>query len=112
MILVIEGNPALQLLLKINLEARGYAVTIIPAPPEDFSVYNVKLVLLDLHYKNAEAWHYLKQLTAVPVIVMTTSQELADAALKYPDVRHVVFKPFKIRDLITVVSSWIQDRVG
>ena len=113
MILVIEGNPALQLLLKINLEARGYAVTIVPAPPDDLSVYSAKLVILDLHYKNVEVWAYLKQFTAIPVIVLTTSQELADAAIKYPNVRHVIFKPFKIRDLLTLVSNlMMQGRVG
>ena len=105
-VLVIDDEPAIRLLCRVNLELAGYEVreagTIDAARGE--LEQGVDLVLLDMHVGIERGEALLEELVAreIPVAVVTGSTDLASVTAK--GAHAVLAKPFTIDDLEATVA--------
>jgi DNA-binding NtrC family response regulator len=105
-VLVIDDEPAIRLLCRVNLELAGYDVreagTIDAARGE--LEQGVDVVLLDMHVGIERGEALLEELVAqeIPVAVVTGSTDLASVAAK--GAHAVLAKPFTIDDLEATVA--------
>ena len=113
-ILVVDDDPSIRLLCRINLELEGYQVleaeTLVEAR-ERLDEHDVRAVLLDLRVGRESGTSLLGDLHArrppIPVAVVSGSAELgaADEALAAAILR----KPFTIDDLLQTVRKLTSD---
>ena len=111
--LVVDDEPAIRLLCRVNLELEGYHVAEAPTLAEARAVLesgDVAVVLLDMHVGNERGETLLTELRArdVPVIVVTGSADLDAVRARNPD--GVLGKPFTIDDLLDTVRSVARTR--
>jgi DNA-binding NtrC family response regulator len=107
-VLVVDDEPAIRLLCRVNLELEGYRVVEAQTLDEarrTLAAEPVAAVLLDMRIGNERGESLLGELreSEVPVIVVTGSAEL-DAAWSR-DADAVLGKPFAIDDLLDAVRS-------
>jgi DNA-binding NtrC family response regulator len=105
-VLVVDDEPAIRLLCKVNLELAGYDVREASSLTDARAALSeeVAVVLLDMHVGNERSNELLAELRerGLPVAVVTGSADLdqlrgsADAVLA---------KPFTIDDLESVVAE-------
>lgn len=109
-VLVVDDEPAIRLLCRVNLELEGYNVleaTSLDAARAVLDAEDVGLVLLDMRIGMERGEDMLDELAArgVPVIVVTGSAELDPS---WSGRTAAVFgKPFQIDELLTHVRSLV-----
>jgi two-component system alkaline phosphatase synthesis response regulator PhoP len=103
-VLVVDDEPAIRLLCRVNLELAGYEVREASSLAEGRArLDGVALVLLDMHVGNERSEGFLREVkrSGTPVVVVSGSTDLerlrglADAVLA---------KPFAIDDLEATVA--------
>ena len=110
-VLVVDDEPSLRLLCRVNLELEGYEVRDAGTLTDARNVLedeSVSLVLLDLHVGSERGETLLDELRQrephVPVIVVTGSSEV-DAGELRVDADAVLGKPFAIDALLETVRA-------
>ncbi len=111
-VLVIDDNPAIQKLVSVNLQARGYAVTIADTGEDAlrlFSPGEYDLILLDLILPGLggiEVCTQIRQQCDVPIIVLSAreDEELKVRALD-AGADDYVTKPFSHKELLARVRA-------
>lgn len=104
-VLVVDDEPSIRLLCKVNLELDGYEVreagTLAEAREQVSG--GVDVVLLDMHVGNERGDGLLQELKerGTPVVAVTGSTDLASIARLADD---VLAKPFTIDALAAVVA--------
>ncbi len=105
-VLVVDDEPAIRLLCKVNLEFGGYEVREAGSLDEARRkvAEGVDVVLLDLHVGNESGESLLSELVEleIPVALVTGSVELE--AIGETHATAVLGKPFSIEDLEATVS--------
>ena len=106
-VVVVDDEPAIRLLCKVNLELSGYEVREAATLADARTTVaggDVAVVLLDMHVGNERSESLLAELRAqgVPVAVVTGSADL-DSLRGVADA--VLGKPFTITDLESVVAE-------
>ena len=105
-VLVVDDEPAIRLLCRVNLELDGYevreAATLGEARTE--LAGGVDVVLLDMHIGVERGYALLDEIIAagIPVAIVTGSTELEAIAGTGADA--VLGKPFTIEDLVATVA--------
>ena len=100
--LVVDDDAALRMLMRVNLELDGFAVTeaeTLDAAKQALAGGHPDVVLLDVHVGREDSGTLLGELRAqgVPVAIVTGSADLAD----YRDIADAVLeKPFEPSSLI------------
>lgn len=114
-ILVVDDEPAIQDLIRQNLELRAFKVLIAATGLEAlarFDQSNVVLVVLDIMLpgmNGIEVCKRLRQLSTVPIIMLTALGEEADiiAALEQGADDYLI-KPFSIGELVARVRALLR----
>jgi DNA-binding NtrC family response regulator len=105
-VLIVDDEPAIRLLCRVNLELAGYTVRESGSLGDARRVIEegVDLVLLDMHIGIDRSEGLVKELVErrIPVAVVTGSTELAVVAATGADA--VLAKPFTIDDLESTVA--------
>jgi DNA-binding response OmpR family regulator len=111
-ILVVDDEPDILLLMRINLEGRGHRVTL--AADGEMALERVvadepDLVVLDVMMPVMDGWGVLEHLRRrgidIPVVVVSAKQDLADTrkALELGADQHLG-KPFELEALVAAVD--------
>jgi DNA-binding NtrC family response regulator len=110
LVLVVDDEPAIRLLCRVNLELEGYEVAEAATLAEARGVLATRgaaLVLLDMHIGNERGNTLLDELAEhhppIPVAVVTGSTELDAGERMRADA--VLGKPFTIDALLETVRS-------
>jgi DNA-binding NtrC family response regulator len=106
-VLVVDDEPAIRLLCRVNLELGGYEVReagSLAEAREAVGSGSIDVVLLDMHLGNERSDEFLGELAdgGVPVAVVTGSTDLEALAGSRADA--VLGKPFTIEQLESTVS--------
>jgi DNA-binding NtrC family response regulator len=105
-VLVVDDEPAIRLLCRVNLELGGYEIREAGSLDEARRqvAEGVDVVLLDLHLGNERGDVLLAELTeqGIPVAVVTGSVELD--AIGATNATAVLGKPFTIEELESTVA--------
>lgn len=118
-VLVIDDDPDIVRVLTSALEDEGYRVlsSIGDAAIEMARALHPDLVLLDLRMPGMDGAEVSRRLradpatAAIPIIVVSAVQNLAQAVEKLP-VDAQVQKPFDLDQLYTLVAQWSQPPQG
>jgi DNA-binding NtrC family response regulator len=107
-VLVVDDEPAIRLLCRVNLELEGYRVleaTSLGEARRLLAEETIAVVLLDMRIGNERGETLLGELRdgGVPVIVVTGSAEIDAEWAK--DANAVLGKPFAIDELLRAVHS-------
>jgi DNA-binding response OmpR family regulator len=107
-VLVVDDEPAIRLLCRVNLELEGYRVleaTSLGEARHLLAEGTIAAVLLDMRIGNERGETLLGELrdSGVPVIVVTGSAEIDAEWAKDADA--VLGKPFAIDELLRAVHS-------
>jgi two-component system C4-dicarboxylate transport response regulator DctD len=105
-VLVVDDEPAIRLLCRVNLELAGYEVRESGSIGDARALVEegVDIVLLDMHVGVERGEALLEELVQrrIPVAVVTGSTEIEAVAKKGADA--VLAKPFTIEDLESTVD--------
>jgi DNA-binding response OmpR family regulator len=111
-VLVVDDDPALRLLCRVNLELEGYGVLEAPtleAAADTVATVPVDVILLDVHVGTGDGRVFLRELrdaeNTIPVIFFTGSSALEDEDQELAD--GILPKPFQLEELIGAVRSVI-----
>ena len=117
LVLVVDDEPAIRLLCRVNLELEGYEVAEAGTLAEAraaIGTHDPSLVLLDMHIGNERGHALLDELSGheppIPVAVVTGSTELE--AGERGQAAAVLPKPFTIEALLDTVRSLAVPRVA
>jgi DNA-binding response OmpR family regulator len=107
-VLVVDDEPAIRLLCRVNLELEGYRVleaTSLGEARRLLAEGSIEVVLLDMRIGNERGETLLGELrdAGVPVIVVTGSAEVDVGWAK--EAASVLGKPFAIDELLRAVQS-------
>jgi DNA-binding response OmpR family regulator len=107
-ILIVDDDPSLRLLCRVNLELDGYHVLEAPsvaAAEEKVAASAVDLFLLDIHIGADDGLALMRSLRkrehGAPVVLFTGSAKLDSKTVAEAD--GVVPKPFEVEQLLDVV---------
>jgi DNA-binding NtrC family response regulator len=110
-VLVVDDEPSIRLLCRVNLELEGYEVreaTSLATAREAIEAEAVAVVLLDMHLGHERGDVLLEELRAreprIPVAVVTGSSDV-DSGLRKFEADAVLGKPFAIDELLSVVQT-------
>jgi len=110
-VLVVDDEPAIRLLCRVNLELAGYEVRDAGTIEEARRQVDegVDIVLLDMHVGNERGEWLLEELVAkgIPVAVVTGSTDLESATAQGANA--VLAKPFTIEDLEATVGRLVAE---
>ena len=116
-ILVVDDEPAIRLLCRVNLELDGYLVleaASVREARDRLAESPVDLVLLDLHLGGELSHALIEELARrdppVPTALVTGSTDVESARRAGADA--VLPKPFTIKELAATVQSLVADRPG
>jgi DNA-binding response OmpR family regulator len=108
-VLVVDDEPSLRFLYRVNLELEGYRVVeaaTLAAARALLEAEQVALVLLDLHVGNDRGETLLEELREreprIPVVVVTGSSEANGGELRV-EADAVLGKPFEVEALCETV---------
>jgi DNA-binding NtrC family response regulator len=107
-VLVVDDEPSIRLLCRVNLELGGYEIreagTLADAR-ERIAEGGIDLVLLDMHLGAERSNDFLAELTSagIPVAVVTGSTDLESVSRAGADA--VLRKPFTIDELESTVAE-------
>jgi two-component system OmpR family response regulator len=112
-ILIVDDDPSLRLLCRINLELEGYRVveaSTVAAAEETLAGRGVDLVLLDVHIGTDDGIALMRSLRrrkhTASVVLFTGSAQL-DADTR-AEADGVVAKPFRLEELFDVVHGLVR----
>jgi two-component system, OmpR family, response regulator len=115
-VLVVDDEPSLRLLCRVNLELDGFRVieaATVTAARKVLEVEPVDLVLLDVHVAGQDGRDLLDELRAseshVRVVMLTGSVDITGPRLAAAD--RVVAKPFEPVELVATVHELLLDPV-
>ena len=111
-VLAVDDNPSIQKLVSVNLQARGYAVTVADTGEDALRLYtpgDYELILLDLilpGLSGLEVCSQIRQKSDVPIIVLSAreDEELKVRALD-AGADDYVTKPFSHEELLARVRA-------
>lgn len=116
-VLVVDDEPAIRLLCRVNLQLDGYAVLeagSLAAAREALAAGGVDVVLLDLHLGSEKSEALIAECATaeppVPVVLVTGAAELGAARRAGADA--VLPKPFEIEALAATVSRLVPARAS
>ncbi|HET7571324.1 MAG TPA: response regulator [Gaiellaceae bacterium] len=108
-VLVVDDEPAIRLLCRVNLELDGFEVleaSSVPEARERLAGADVDLVLLDLHLGHDRSHALIEECASrqppVPVALVTGSTDLRSAREAGADA--VLAKPFAIEELAALAQ--------
>jgi DNA-binding response OmpR family regulator len=108
-VLVVDDDPSLRLLCRVNLELDGYGVceaATLDAARSEIGRGGVGVVLLDVHVGAASGIDLLDELkrdfAELPVVLLTGESGLPPEARGRAD--HVLAKPFQLTELTGTVA--------
>jgi DNA-binding NtrC family response regulator len=116
-VLVVDDEPSIRLLCRINLELDGHEVLeaeSLETARAELETGDVDVVLLDVHLHHErsdvliEECHALRP--AVPVVLVTGSADVTQDRLTEADA--ILPKPFEIDELLTAVRDLGRVRAG
>jgi DNA-binding response OmpR family regulator len=112
-VLVVDDEPSIRLLCRVNLELDGYTVLeagSIEEARDRLAAGNVDAVLLDVHLGRERSHDLIAELAVrgVPVALVTGSTDAATAAAAGADA--VLAKPFPIDRLSRTVQALLDSR--
>lgn len=111
---MVDDEPAIRLLCRVNLELSGYDVLEAGSLAEarDRIAQGVDVVLLDMHIGNERGEQLLEELAAqsIPVAVVTGSTDLESFAGTTASA--VLAKPFTIEELESTVARLASQRAS
>ena len=109
-ILVVDDEPSIRLLCRVNLELEGYEVVeegSLAAARATLEEEDVDLVVLDVHLYNERSDALVAECHArqprIPVVLVTGSVEITDSGLVEADA--ILPKPFELEALLSVVRD-------
>jgi DNA-binding NtrC family response regulator len=107
-VLVVDDEPAIRLLCRVNLELEGYEVieaASLDAARRELDARAVALVLLDMRIGHERGETLLDEINDrnIPVVVVTGSAELDPVWTSRTNA--VLGKPFAIDDLLRIVRE-------
>jgi two-component system C4-dicarboxylate transport response regulator DctD/two-component system response regulator AauR len=111
-VLVVDDDPSLRLLCRVNLELDGYRVLEahdIAEAEEKLRTETVHLVLLDVHVgpeSGVELMRAVREEGGAPPIVLVTGSARLDAETQ-AEADGVVAKPFRLEELLGVVRRLV-----
>jgi two-component system KDP operon response regulator KdpE len=109
-VLVVDDDPSLRLLCRVNLELEGYHVLEAGTVPEAQAMLvgdGVDLVLLDVHIgpeSGLELMRAVRDEGGAPPVVLVTGSARLDAKTQ-AEADGVVTKPFRLEELLGVVRT-------
>jgi DNA-binding response OmpR family regulator len=111
-VLVVDDEPSLRLLCRVNLELEGFRVLEAATLDEARSVLEAEppeVVLLDVHISGEDGRDLLEELRAaespVKVVMLTGSVDVTLSRFDAAD--RVVVKPFEPLELVSVVRQLV-----
>lgn len=111
-VLVIDDEKSLRDFVRINLEVRGYNVTVAPNGAEGLAVFqsqHIDLVILDIMMPNMdglETTRRIRQISIVPIIILTALGEESDKVKAFDlGADDYLTKPFGIGELLSRVKA-------
>lgn len=109
-ILVVDDEPSIRLLCRVNLELEGYEVVeegSLAAARATLEEEDVDLVVLDVHLYNERSDALVAECHArqprIPVVLVTGSVEITDSGLVEADA--ILPKPFELEALLSAVRD-------
>jgi DNA-binding response OmpR family regulator len=109
-ILVVDDEPSIRLLCRVNFELEGHEVLeahSLAAARETLEEYDVDVVVLDVHLRGERSDELVTECHArqprIPVVLVTGSVDPAHLRLSDADV--VLPKPFELEQLLSAVHS-------
>lgn len=116
-ILVVEDEPQYRFLLKLNLEASGYTVTLVEngrTGLEQVIAHEPDLVLLDIMLPDVDGMvlcRHLRQFSTVPIVMITARAEQKDViAGLNAGADDYVTKPFGVEELLARIRANLRRR--
>jgi DNA-binding response OmpR family regulator len=110
LVLIVDDDPSLRLLCRVNLELDGYRVEeaqSVAAAEEALAGDGIDLILLDVHVGADNGVELMRSLRkrghGAPVVLFTGSARLDQPTIAEAD--GVVPKPFRLEQLLDVVRS-------
>jgi two-component system KDP operon response regulator KdpE len=111
-VLVVDDEKSLRDFVRINLEVRGYNVTVAANGADALNIFqsqHVDLVILDIMMPNMdglEAIRQIRQISIVPIIVLTALGEESDKVKAFDiGADDYLTKPFGIGELLSRVKA-------
>ncbi|PKN94176.1 MAG: DNA-binding response regulator [Chloroflexi bacterium HGW-Chloroflexi-6] len=111
-VLVIDDEKSLRDFVRINLEVRGYNVTVASNGADGLSIFqsqHIDLVILDIMMPNMdglEATRRIRQISVVPIIILTALGEESDKVRAFDlGADDYLTKPFGIGELLSRVKA-------
>jgi DNA-binding response OmpR family regulator len=111
-VLVVDDEPSLRLLCRVNLELDGYLVLEAEDVAEAEQILlaeTVDVVLLDVHVgpeSGVELMRRLRERGGAPPVVLVTGSARLDAATQ-AEADGLVAKPFRLEELLGVVRRLV-----
>lgn len=109
-VLVVDDDPSLRLLCRINLELEGHEVLeaeSLATTRSALAEEDVDVVVLDVHLRGERSDPLVAECHAhrppIPVVLVTGSVEITDRGLKEADA--VLPKPFELEQLLSAVRT-------
>jgi two-component system, cell cycle response regulator DivK len=117
-ILVVEDNPATQMLIEAVLQVEGYLVRLASSAPEALAIIELErpdLILMDIQLPGQDGLSLTRQLKAdpatasIPVVALTAHAMASDRQLSLDAgcVGHIT-KPFETQALGEQVAAFLQ----
>jgi DNA-binding NtrC family response regulator len=109
-ILVVDDEPSIRLLCRVNLELDGHEVleaSSLATAREELEREDVDVVVLDVHLYHERSDALVAECHArrppIPVVLVTGSVEITDAGLSEADA--ILPKPFELEQLLSTVRN-------
>lgn len=109
-VLVVDDEPSIRLLCRVNLELDGYDVVeagSLATAREALEEEDVDVVVLDVHLHRERSDALVAECHArrprVPVVLVTGSVEITDSGLSEADA--ILPKPFELEQLLSTVRN-------
>jgi two-component system, OmpR family, KDP operon response regulator KdpE len=109
-ILVVDDEPSIRLLCRVNLELDGYEVleaSSLATARETLEAEDVDVVVLDVHLHRERSDPIVTECHArrppIPVVLVTGSVEITDPGLSEADA--ILPKPFELDQLLSTVRN-------
>lgn len=109
-VLVVDDEPSLRLLCRVNLELDGFRVLeagTVDEARETLHEEQIQVVLLDVHVGTGDGRQLLEELRAeestTRILMLTGSADIATSNLDAAD--HVMAKPFDPAELVATVRA-------
>jgi two-component system KDP operon response regulator KdpE len=114
-VLVVEDEPSIRLLCRVNLELEGHRVLEAGSLAEarhELEANDVEVVLLDRHVGSEDGYELLRELrdreSGIRIALFTGSVEIGSEDRKIADA--VLAKPFAIEELLSTVQGLAEVR--